>query len=58
MGSNAKLRKADKAKNDEFYTQLADIENELSHYKEFLRGKLFFVIVMIHTKATSSNISQ
>ena len=40
MGSNAKLRKADKAKNDEFYTQLADIENELSHYKEFFKGKI------------------
>lgn len=40
MGTNAKLRKADKAKNDEFYTQLADIENELSHYKEFFKGKI------------------
>lgn len=40
MGSNAKLRKADKAKNDEFYTQLSDIENELSHYKEFFKGKI------------------
>ena len=40
MGSNAKLRKADKAKNDEFYTQLADIENELYHYKEFFKGKI------------------
>lgn len=39
MGKNAALRKADKAKNDEFYTQLADIEKELSHYKEHFKGK-------------------
>ncbi len=31
---NSNLRKANKAKNDEFYTQLSDIEKELSHYKE------------------------
>lgn len=28
-----------KAKKDEFYTQLADIENELRHYKDFFQGK-------------------
>ncbi len=39
MGNNASLRKANKAKNDEFYTQLVDIENELRHYKEHFRGK-------------------
>jgi len=27
--SNSNLRKANKAKNDEFYTQLSDIEKEL-----------------------------
>lgn len=26
-------------KKDEFYTQLSDIENELSHYKNILRIK-------------------
>lgn len=39
MASNAGLRKADKAKNDEFYTQLPDIERELSHYREYFKGK-------------------
>jgi hypothetical protein len=33
------LSKAKSAKQDEFYTQLADISNELKHYKAQLRGK-------------------
>ena len=37
--SNKNLRKANAAKNDEFYTQLADIENEMRHYKEHFKGK-------------------
>lgn len=39
---NINLHKASKAKKDEFYTQLADIERELKHYKEQLRGKVIF----------------
>ncbi|MBR5400767.1 MAG: adenine-specific methyltransferase EcoRI family protein [Treponema sp.] len=39
MGNNAALRKADRIKEDEFYTQLPDIEKELSHYKEYFKGK-------------------
>lgn len=31
--------KAHKAKNDEFYTQLTDIEKELSHYRAFFKDK-------------------
>lgn len=42
MGSNANLHKANKAKKDEFYTQLPDIENELKHYKDFLKDKVIF----------------
>ena len=42
MAGNKGLRKADGAKNDEFYTQLCDIERELSHYKEHFRGKTIF----------------
>lgn len=38
-GANSKLHSARKAKNDEFYTQLGDIENELRHYKGHFRGK-------------------
>lgn len=36
------LTHAKKAKQDEFYTQLNDISNELKHYKESLRGKTIF----------------
>ncbi|MBE6550402.1 MAG: modification methylase [Ruminococcaceae bacterium] len=39
MAGNTSLRKADKAKNDEFYTQLSDIEAELKHYKKHFLGK-------------------
>ena len=37
--ANSDLNAAKRAKKDEFYTQLADIENELRHYKEHFRGK-------------------
>ena len=36
---NASLQRAAKAKKDEFYTQLPDIEAELRHYKDHFRGK-------------------
>ncbi len=37
---NRTLSSAKAAKQDEFYTQLSDIANELKHYKEHLRGKV------------------
>lgn len=39
MAKNTTLGQAKKAKKDEFYTQLSDIEKELRHYKEHFRGK-------------------
>lgn len=39
MAGNKNLQAANKAKKDEFYTQLVDIENELRHYREHFRGK-------------------
>lgn len=42
MAKNASLRKADRAKNDEFYTQLTDIEKELKNYKTEFLGKIVF----------------
>ena len=36
---NPTLSKERSAKQDEFYTQLSDIENELRHYRAQLRGK-------------------
>ena len=40
--SNKNLKEAKKNKNDEFYTQLSDIENELKHYKNFFKDKIVF----------------
>ncbi len=37
MSLNKNLQSAKRQKNDEFYTQLADIENELRHYGEYFR---------------------
>ena len=39
---NTNLHKASRAKNDEFYTQLVDIEKELKHYKNQFRGKIVY----------------
>jgi len=36
---NEHLHKAKKNKNDEFYTRYADIEKEVSHYRDQLEGK-------------------
>lgn len=38
--ANKQLTGAKKAKKDEFYTQLADIEVELKHYREHFKGKI------------------
>lgn len=42
MKKNSNLNKAKKAKCDEFYTQLSDIEKELQHYLPQLKGKVVF----------------
>lgn len=39
MAGNKNLNAANKAKKDEFYTQLEDIEAELQHYEEHFRNK-------------------
>ena len=39
---NTNLNKAGLAKEDEFYTKITDIEKELRHYRDFLRGKTVF----------------
>ena len=36
---NGNLARARRAKNDEFYTRLSDIEKELRHYERHIRGK-------------------
>ncbi len=40
--ANKNLHNAKKGKNDEFYTQLSDIEKELKHYKEHFYGKTIY----------------
>jgi hypothetical protein len=42
MSKNTNLHKAKREKNDEFYTQLADIEKELLHYKDHFRDKVVY----------------
>ena len=39
---NKNLHQAKKAKKDEFYTQLSDIETELKHYREHFKGKVVY----------------
>ena len=42
MAKNSNLHAAKAAKNDEFYTLLTDIEKEMSHYKDFFKGKVVY----------------
>ena len=42
MNLNKSLSEARRNPKDEFYTQLADIENELKHYKEHFKGKTVY----------------
>lgn len=42
MEINSRLNKAGRAKKDEFYTQLSDIELELRHYKDQFKDKTIF----------------
>ena len=42
MSANKSLHAANKAKQDEFYTQLSDIEKELKYYRHHLHGKTIY----------------
>ena len=42
MAGNSDLHQANRAKKDEFYTQLVDIEAELRHYRKHFSGKTVF----------------
>ena len=39
MGGNTNLARANREKNDEFYTRLTDVEKELRHYRKHFKGK-------------------
>ena len=40
MAKNKNLNTAAKAKKDEFYTRIVDIENELRYYQKFFKDKV------------------
>ena len=40
--TKANLQRAKNAKNDEFYTKIVDVSNEMKHYKEYFKGKIVF----------------
>lgn len=42
MSNNTNLHRANKSKEDEFYTQLEDIEKELKHYRNDFKDKVIF----------------
>ena len=42
MAKNSNMHAAKKNQNDEFYTQLADIESEVMRYKDQFKGKVVF----------------
>ena len=42
MTKNNNLHTAKATKNDEFYTKLEDIENELKYYKDYFKGKVVY----------------
>ena len=42
MAGNRSLHAANKAKEDEFYTELSDIENELNYYRHHFKDKVVF----------------
>lgn len=52
--ANQNLHRAKEAKNDEFYTQLTDVAEELRHYKEHLWSS---AIVMTQHGLHSGGIS-
>ena len=39
---NTRLNSARANKNDDFYTQLTDIEKELKHYKKYFKNKIIY----------------
>ena len=57
MSGNKSLKAAVRAKEDEFYTQLTDIEKELRYYKQHFRDKTIFCNCDDPLKATFLSIS-
>lgn len=53
MSGNKSLHAANRAKNDEFYTELADIDKELRHYKHHSKTKPSIAIATTRASAIS-----
>ena len=53
---SANLHRSRSVKNDEFYTRIETIEDELKHYTEHFKGRVVFCIVMIRNRAISGGI--
>ena len=53
--NNTNLHSAKREKNDEFYTLLEDIENELKYYKDYFKGKVVYCNCDNVTKDNRSN---
>ena len=54
--TNKSAVRAQREKNDEFYTRLDDIESEVVHYKDQLRGRIIYCPTMITGGAISRSI--
>lgn len=57
MAGNSNLASAMGAKQDEFYTQLRTIEDELRHYRKHFKGKTSFATATTLSSRTSSSTS-
>lgn len=57
MAKSANLGAAKNAKQDEFYTQLSDIEKEMRHYRRHFKDKTILCNSMIRSSRTSSSFS-
>ena len=58
MSLNKNLNKDQRQKNDEFYTQLSDIENELRYYTGHFRARACTAIATIPASPNSSITSR
>ena len=54
--ANSSLRAAKDAKNDEFYTRIEDINEEMNHYEDKFRDKVVFAIATIQSGRIFGNI--
>lgn len=57
MAKNDNLHKAKDAKNDEFYTRIEDVAEELRHYKNISQARSYSATVMTRHGLLSGGIS-